>query len=338
MSARNGPGRRFWWILGLVLILGLSVALPAVRYFFYAQPPLVLIEAETSFLSYRVQREDLSAMSLQGAEVTDTAAVCREGLDADWRVAAIVRPPVGATVEYRWMPGMVLIRVLPTGDGTTTFENAAGVQCREGAALTFLVPAAVLERAGPLPVLGAGQIGVELGVPTLPHLPPACSAPELEGRRCISIDTDTDTDPPEGKREIPVDPASTSALFSATARLYGRTSVSGGQLYPISGGEFVIPGGSRLEASEERFPFIGSLTLGDDGASLHVQVTTEAESLRLYRAGQNNQAELLATGSVARAIQDPSLGPFLIFMAILVLLLQLALNVRDILEDLWKKP
>ena len=172
---------------------------------------------------------------------------------------------------------------------------------------------------------GRGQIGAELGVPTLPGLPSACRNIALAGHRCVD----------NGLHEIPVTATSDRTLHRATAKLFGRTSApfSGGQLYPITSDEIPIPGGSRLETNNEDTPFIGSVGLSGDGMSLLTQVTVEADSLRVYRVGRTEQAEVLATGAIARAIGDPSLWPLLILTAIIAYLLQLAINLRGIFKD-----
>ena len=331
MTKRGGPApaRRFWLILGGTMILPVAsgiLLLLGMLLLVAGKPPLVLIEAETGFLSYRVQREDLSAIALDGAEIREADSFCPAGLDAEGKVRAIVRPVSGTTVEYHWLPGMVMIRFLSESGAPALVENAEGQQCRAaGADLTFLVPAEALQRLPPLPVLGRGQIGAELGVPTLPGLLPPCRDSALAGLRCVD----------NGLHEIPVTITSDRTLRRATARLFGRTSgpVWHGQLYLITGDEIPVPGGSRLDTERDDAPFIGSVRLSDDGMSLQAQVTVEAESLRLYRAGQTEQAEVLATGVIARALVDPSIGPWLILAAIVAYLLQLAINMRDIYKD-----
>lgn len=320
---------RFWRILGGTMLLPLAAGiliLGGMLLLVAGKPPLVLIEAETGFLSYRVQREDLSGIALDGAEVREISSFCPAGLDEAGKVRALVRPVYGTTVEYHWLPGMVMIRFLSESGAPALVENAGGEQCRAAEAdLTFLVSAEALQRVPPLPVLGRGQIGAELGVPTLPGLVPSCEDAELAGYQCIY----------NGLHEIPVTATSDRTLHRATAQLFGRTSApfSGGQLYPIASGEIPIPGGSRLEAHLQDAPFIGSIGLSGDGRSLLAQVTVEAESLRVYRVGQTEQAEVLATGIIARAIGDPSLWPLLILAAIIAYLLQLAINLRGIYKD-----
>ncbi len=320
---------RFWLILGGTMILPLAAGilmLGGMLLLAAGKPPLVLIEAETGFLSYRVQREDLSGIALDGAEVREIGSFCPAGLDEAGKVRALVRPVYGTTVEYHWLPGMVMIRFLSESGTPALVENASGEQCQAAEAdLTFLVTAEALQRVPPLPVLGRGQIGAELGVPTLPSLVPSCEGAALAGYQCIY----------NGLYEIPLTVTSDRTLHRATARLFGRTSApfSGGQLYPVDSGEIPIPGGSRLEANRDDAPFIGSVGLSGDGRSLLVQVTVEAENLKVYRVGQTEQAEVLATGIIARAIGDPSLWPLLILAAIIAYLLQLAINVRGIYKD-----
>lgn len=322
--------RRFWVIIGLTLILPVVLGLmlmTGMLWLVLTTPPLVVIEAQTGFVSYRVQRQEVSAMALEGAEVTDVSSFCAAGLDDAGRVFSIVSPQAGATVEYRWIPGMVMIRLSAAPGGQTLVENAKGTQCLASGDLTFLVPAAALDRLPPLPVLGGGQIGAEQGVPTLSNSLPPCADPALAGRGCLN----------NGAREIAVEPASNPAMRRASARLFGRTSMpfTGGQLYPITDGEFLVPAGGRLEAANDEAPFIGSVTLDNAASTLQVQVTIEADNLRLYRVGQNDQAEILAAGIVARAISDPSLGPALIFVAIIAFMLQVAIGLRGILKDAW---
>lgn len=329
MKERERPTRRFWLILGFTMILPLAsglLLLVGMLFLVAGKPPLVLIEAETGFLSFRVQREALSVMALDGAEVREIASFCPAGLDEAGKVRAIVRPAFGTTVEYHWLPGMVMIRFLSENGDPALVESAGGEQCRAAEAnLTFLVPAEALQRVPPLPVLGRGQIGAELGVPTLPGLPSACRNIALAGHRCVD----------NGLHEIPVTATTDRTLHRATAKLFGRTSApfSGGQLYPITSDEIPIPGGSRLETNNEDTPFIGSVGLSGDGMSLLTQVTVEADSLRVYRVGRTEQAEVLATGAIARAIGDPSLWPLLILTAIIAYLLQLAINLRGIFKD-----
>ena len=329
LKERERPTRRFWLILGFTMILPLAsglLLLVGMLFLVAGKPPLVLIEAETGFLSFRVQREALSVMALDGAEVREIASFCPAGLDEAGKVRAIVRPAFGTTVEYHWLPGMVMIRFLSENGDPALVESAGGEQCRAAEAnLTFLVPAEALQRVPPLPVLGRGQIGAELGVPTLPGLPSACRDIALAGHRCVD----------NGLHEIPVTATTDRTLHRATAKLFGRTSApfSGGQLYPITSDEIPIPGGSRLETNNEDTPFIGSVGLSGDGMSLLTQVTVEADSLRVYRVGRTEQAEVLATGAIARAIGDPSLWPLLILTAIIAYLLQLAINLRGIFKD-----
>ena len=320
--------RRLWLILGgtifLPVVLGI-MGLGAMLMLALGKPPLVLVEAETGFLSYRVQRADLSSFILQGAEITDTASFCSAGLDAAGKVLALVRPTAGTTVEYHWLPDLVKITLQSEPADTALIEGEDGTQCRAASGdLTFLVPSEALRRRPPLPILGSGQIGVELGVPTFGAPLAACRSEELKGQTCID----------NGNHEVPVINEPNPTLHRATARLFGRTSMvlSGGQLYPITDGVFPVPGGSRLQASEESSPFIGSVTLSDDGLSLRAQVTVEANNLRLFRAGQTQQAEVLATGVIARAFSDPSLGPLLILATVIAFFLQLAVGVRSMVK------
>lgn len=326
--------RRLWLVLGgtvfLPVLLGI-MGMGAVLLLAVGKPPLVLIDAETGFLSYRVQREDLSSIVLRGAEVTDTASFCGAGLDAAGKVNALVRPGAGTTVEYHWLPDQVKITLQSDPANRALIEGEDGTQCRAASGfLTFLLPAKVLQRRPPLPVLGSGQIGVELGVPTFVAPLAACRSEDLKGQTCID----------NGRHEVPVANEPNPTLHRATARLFGRTSMlfSGGQLYPITDGVFPIPGGSRLQASQETAPFIGSVTLSDDGLSLRAQVTVEADNMRLFRAGQTQQAEVLATGVIARAFSDPSLGPLLILATVIAFFLQVAVGVRSIVRRNMADP
>lgn len=86
MTKRGGPApaRRFWLILGGTMILPVAsgiLLLLGMLLLVAGKPPLVLIEAETGFLSYRVQREDLSTVALDGAEIRDAGSFCPAGLD-----------------------------------------------------------------------------------------------------------------------------------------------------------------------------------------------------------------------------------------------------------------
>lgn len=312
-----------WLAGGLLLLVPVVIGLLILKAML--SPPLVLIEAETGFLSYQVQREDLSSIALVAAEVTEVAAFCAAGLDEEGKVRAVVRPSVGTTVEYHWLPGFIMVRMFSETLPSALVEGEDGMQCRaESDQLTFLLPAETLHRMAPLPVLGTGQIGAELGVPTLPSEISPCRWPAFAGKSCID----------NGHHEIPVMTSARSSLHRATARLFGRTSmpIGEGRLYPITDGNFAIPGGARLEAGMVTSPFIGSVTVSGDGLSLRAEVTVAADDMRLYRVGHSQQAESLAAGAIARSINDPSLGPLLFFLALFPVALQIWINMRALLK------
>lgn len=285
----------------------------SVRSYFLDQVPIALINARSNFISYEMQRDTVSKFLVHGAEVSDPAAFCEGFLEAGNRFTGLVAPQKGTKVSY-FRHGSHLQITLDTPKDLPAPELSikSRPDCRmTGRQLVFLIPEERLDEHLPFPIIGRGEIGAELASPSLP--------------------TTGETRFPT----VTVDRAPGKLLFGATVRLFGRTTtlLDDGQLYPISGAEFVVPRGSRLATSNPESSLVGSVLARTDDEALDIEVTIEATELQLYRVGADSQVESLGAGVVAEAFGNPGLVSILTCIAIFSFLVQTLCSLAGLIPE-----
>ncbi|NUB46602.1 hypothetical protein GEU84_019600 [Fertoebacter nigrum] len=309
--------RPAWFLLASAGLTG--VIFLFVRVFVLDITPVALISAQSTFVTYEVQRGPASNFTLQGAQLRDRSQVCEGILDGTGRFTGLVAPGQGNRVSYTHHRSHLLITLdIPPGTSAAELTVEGHAVCKvQGDTLNLLVPNEVLDRHLPFPIVGRGEIGAELRIQTAP----------VQAQDLIQVD--------DGHGGFSVRRAPGPLLMGATVRLFGRTStLSGtGQLYPIPDAEFQIPRGSRLSSTEEPSTMVGTVTAAADDFALDVEVTLEASEVLIYRIGQRDQVERLAVGAFARSFSNPGLVPILVAIAIFGFILQLLCALDGVVRD-----
>lgn len=301
--------------LGFVAVSAVLTAVIfwSVRNYFLDHVPIALINARSNFITYEIQRDTVSKFLVHGAEVSDPAAFCEGFLDADNRFTGLVAPRKGTRVSYmRHRSHLQITMDTPEGSPAPELSVKARPDCSmSGKRLVLLVPENRLDEHQPFPVIGRGEIGAELASPGLP----------ATGEVRFPANT--------------VRRAPGPLLFGATVRLFGRTAtlMGDGQLYPISGAEFVVPRGSRLATSTLDSSLVGTVMAKADDEALDIEVTVEATELQLYRVGAGSQVESLGAGAVAQAFGNPGLVSILTCIAIFSFLVQTLCSLAGLIPE-----
>jgi hypothetical protein len=293
--------------------------------------PMVIVDVRATQVSYTIQRPPLSQLPLRGAIVARADGFCDALLDEKGRLTALVAAPKDTMVTYIWHRNFVQITLSPPllnkadpeSWAPVSVEKAGAPRCVLAAAsATFLLPHAAMRDLPPLPILGQGNIGAELGIP------PAPEASDL--KREIAVRGTP-------ARKVKIHAAPGHLLLGGTARVMGRTSLwwDSGKLFPVADSDFIIPRGSRLSSNASGAPLIGNLVLADGADAFDIQVTTEAKDLSIHRMGANAQEEALAFGALARSFGDPSLAPILIPVAIVGFLIQIFFGLEAMIRERW---
>ncbi len=284
--------------------------------------PMIALEVRSNFVSYTVGRPAIAAIAVQDAVVSDRdrALLCGYGKtdEKGTRLTARIMPSQGDIVEYVWNKGFAIIRFRSPPEKTGPHLDMQVQKqpiCKIDSELSLYLFDANLTEMPPLPLVGPGQIGAELGMQPVP--------------------SQTKSDLPTWlTQQAPADAelgvSNTRLLLDGTARVYGRTNLgSDGNLYPIPDSDFNLPRGSRLTTVDGTW-LTGTVTLATTGEGFDVRATTEAQQLRLYRIGSQEQAETFATGVLSRAFRDPSAAPILLFVGIFVVVVQILLALAAI--------
>lgn len=284
--------------------------------------PMIALEVRSNFVSYTVGRQAIAAIAVRDAVVSDRdrALLCGYGTtdEKGTRLTARIMPSEGDVVEYIWNKGFVIIRFrTPPEKSGPHLDLQVQKQpiCKIDNELSLYLFDADLAKMPPLPLVGPGQIGVELGLQPVP--------PQTEG----ALPGWLTKQAPSGAA---LGISTTRLLLDGTARVYGRTNLgSDGNLYPIPDSDFRLPRGSRLTTVDGAW-LTGTVTLATVDEGFDVRATTESQQLRLYRIGGQEQAETFATGVLSRAFRDPSTAPFLLFVGIFVIVVQILLALAAI--------
>ncbi|WP_137112600.1 hypothetical protein [Rhodobacter sp. SY28-1] len=305
--------------LGFVAVSAVLTAVIfwSMRHYFLDQVPLALINARSNYITFEIQRDTVSKFLVHDAEVIDPTAFCEGFLDANNRFTGLVAPRKGTKVSYMRHRSHLQI-TLDTPDRLPTPELSVKSRpdCRmSGQRLVLLVPQDRLNDHQPFPIIGRGEIGAELANPGLPV-------------------TGDDRFPANAVRRAPG-----PLLFGATVRLFGRTAtlLDDGELYPISGAEFIVPRGSRLATNNVESTLVGTVMATGEDEALDIEVTVEATELQLYRVGAGSQVESLGAGAVARAFGNPALVSILTCIAIFSFLVQTLCALAGLIPEKQKR-
>lgn len=306
----------------VAVVGGTLLAVLTVLLWLGSSAPLVFVEARATYVRYEIQREDVSLLALREAIVQRANGLCDSILDNKGLFTGLVRSPVGTTVEYTWHKNFAQISLTPGRSEKFDAEPGPTIVDREGQPpctleterVVFLISHEGMSRILPLPILGKGEIGVELGVPNRPE------------------PGDLDLTLASG---IELEQAPGHLILEGTARVMGRTSLwwDDGKLFPIADSDFIIPRGSRLVSSEENSPLVGNLVLARNSSAFDIEVSTEAHELKLFRFGQNQQTESFAVGAIARAFGDPSLAPILFLLGLVAIMLPIYFGFEAMIRE-----
>lgn len=305
------------FVLASACLTGLIFLL--VRFYVLELPPIAVVDARSMFVTYEVQRERVSSFVVHDAQVTDRALFCDGLLDENGQFTGLVSPREGTHVSYtRHFSHLQIMLDVPEGKAGPVLSIDGRPDCEViGEKLVLLVRENRLALHQPFPIMGRGEIGVELGVPLAPD--PSAGLARIG----------------DGKDAFIVKRSPGPLLLGATVRLFGRTATlyGTGQLYPISGAEFHVPLGSRLASDVPSSSLAGYVRVMEGDEAMDVEVTLEAAELKLYRVGPREQAETLASGAVARAFGNPGLAPFLIAVAIFSFIVQILCALDGVIPE-----
>lgn len=282
--------------LGVYVLVGRSI-------------PLLVVAVQTTYVSYDVQVPDLSAIAFRSALVTGVTGPCAALVAADGQFTARVTPSQGTQVEYVWHRNFVQVKYdLAAADATLTIEAAGSRGCEmTGGGLSVILPQASLALAVPLPLLGRVEIGNELPVPPVPQ-----------------PDDLTRSLPLGGGSAFVAELAPAQLLQGGSVTVFGQSSLwhSRNQVYPVPDAVYPLPRGGRL-VSAEGARSTGTVGFGETG--FDVDATVSADQLLLYRPGAD-RPETFGVGVVSRAFSDPGAAPWLVFLGIWFVVLQLLLG------------
>lgn len=254
-------------------------------------PPIIVIKAESEFLAFKVIRPELSVIAVENATSRREIETCekiKEGIIE----FGLLEPLVDSLVQYRYN-GEYLSIIITTPEKKddklgSYIRFPDKTKCKLPPTAIFLLdkPEEGSFSSRPLPVAGPGQIGVELGSPTLPQ------AGKVK-RRLFNI------------------------MTSGKLKVYGRTRfpLDSGILYPIEDTEFDLPAGGRLSSGGETYDspeinneaaIYGVVLLGEK--SFFISAITETNELRWFRPGGSSDSEKFAVSIFSRLFDDPSVA------------------------------
>jgi len=155
-----------------------------------------------------------------------------------------------------------------------------------------------------------------------------------------------------GSEQVTPDPSNstTGFLFEGTAMVYARASGLFFSLFKkipsalYLAGELPLPSGSRLVEEANNRTLTGQDWIGtaripqDDTDGLLVNVSTNSENLRVYRAGiRGGGYETIEVSLFARLFKDPTIQWFQVIVGILLVILQLTKHFIDLFSDIFPR-
>lgn len=254
------------------------------------RPPYIIIEAKTGIVKYRVQRQHLTSIALQNANIKYRQP---DGTVINRTITGVLAPTPGTIVTYRFLDET--LSVMLEGNG----NQSPGVLDLEEGEHETLPPSRISitqsgkNRIRPLPIAGATEIGQEIGAPS------------------------------GSSQNFPY-------LYGGSVYVFGRTSSPGyrDRLYPQDNASFPIPAGGRISSgdflasknSKSSVPAMYGIA-EVEGGSLKVSLSTVTDQLHLYRPGRTGEVETLGIGFLNQILIDPSYGLVILFISIFSFLL-----------------
>lgn len=282
----------------------LSVIIPGVLMafvvFYPAPPPLIVINAETEYVAFRVVRPEIAIIALEDTAYRGDNLNCPK-LQGSQITLGLLEPARKSIIQYRYAGEKLAISLASSPDAPSHLRFPDETACTLPSVASFVLKKHGNQSLGsrPLPIAGPGQIGDEYGPPTLP--PEQSTSPYYR---------------------------TLGTMISGELQVFGRTAnpINRGTLYPAQNAVFPLPAGGRLASgggnisSDEMISnasWYGVAMMGDK--SLHISVTTESEDLQLFRPGRSSDFERFGISIFARLFSDPSIAPislFLLFVSI----------------------
>lgn len=293
------------------------------------QDPLLMLDLQSNYVDFRVSRPGAATVALRGGWVP-RAPDCLDPAGRDVTpLAALLAPAQGTRVEYIWAPRTVSLRYSgPPGDPApfvTIIRDGAADCPVSGRDFVVILPHAALADMAPLPILGAGRIGVETAIaapptPVRPRLLPVPGAPPIEAI-----------------------PSPGNFLHGGTVSVYGRASrADPPAVFRVSEADFQIPRGSRVDFGLGRDATAqnggdraagdvlrGTAALAGSGPGLSVQAVTSASDVQISGlAGVTT----FAAGAVVTAVSDPTIAPLLLFVASFIYLYSTLITIYQLVS------
>ncbi|MFW8635299.1 hypothetical protein [Cribrihabitans pelagius] len=309
-------------VAGLVVTVLFALLLKvAVTWLLSAAKPVLFADVRTNHVSFTADRSQLAILPLRNAILIAPSDLCEaaeeeEKLgDQDPRLTARITPPTGATVEYFALPEFIQINIRPKAAKDQILVESQGANCRLSERLTVLLPNETLRRNQPLPVFGRLEVSQEIGMPPRPD------------------PGDLEAATPAGTQ---VERLPRFFIHGGTAQIFARSSspLDSGKLYPVAESSFPIVRGSRIEVAGGEVS--GTVMRLPGEPAMNLQFTVNAEELKIFRPGSDQQSEVIAVGPIARAFGDPTIAPFLVAFLVISFFLQLGFGFFSLCMD-WRK-
>lgn len=300
-------------IVGLIASTVVPIVLLTVILYFPAPPPLISLEIDSEYITYRVSRPEIAGIIIEQAAFRTGNWECSP-VENNTIEYALLEPTENSLVTYRYNGDDFIITLDAHTVKNRIYFND-GEQCVLPDRISFLMKRPQIKQlsARPLPIAGPGQIGTESGKPTL-------KAKYIKGRS---------RRPPE-------------IMLGGELRVYGRTAnpLNRGTPYPAENGKFPLPVGGRLISGPEwRTPaqkanedaWYGVAVLRDQ--SMHLSITTESNNLLLFRPGRSKDSEKFQLSVFARLFDDPSIAP----ISLLILFISISMQAFCSWISIWRK-
>lgn len=291
------------------------------------QDPLLMLDLQSNYVDFSVSRPGAATVALRGGWVPRAPDCLAPSGGSDVTpLTALLAPAQGTRVEYIWAPRTVSLRYSgksgATGPFLTVIRDGLPDCQVSGRDFVVILPHAAMADIAPLPILGAGRIGVE----TVAAQPPQQVQPRLL--------------PVPGGQAIEAVPSAGNFLHGGRVSVYGRTSrASRPAVFRVSEADFQIPRGSRVDfglgaetagaGAGAGDVLRGTAVLASPGPGLSVQAVTNASDVQVSGI---TGVTTFAAGAVVTAVSDPTIAPLLLVVASFIYLFSTLITIYQLVS------
>jgi hypothetical protein len=284
-------------VMGLTLSILFSGLLFILIQFFPVPSPVIDIEAESEYLEYRVLKPDLATIPIENSTYRGDNSLPCAALEGGVIKLALLEPSYKSLVKYNYGGQRLAITLISNPEHPSKISFPGGNEYELTGISWFVLQKPKNDQlsAIPLPIVGPGQIGKEIGRKTLP------------GEQYVN----------DARRPLDL-------LLGGTLRIYGRTVFPLNKsenriLYPSKIEKFVLPVGARLTSGGDinnikdfdKNSWHGAAMLGE--RAMNIWIRTESDDLKLFRPGSQSDSERYKISIFTKLFEDPSVAPYSIF-------------------------